>query len=139
MLLKASVEPTGIHTFDLNKTIIPVAEGHSVGQIVPVKEKSMAELSSGPVDFIFVMDRDIVGPDNAHRQEGITGEFIACWCHAYDNYVRGTWDEALTMFQRCTNLLLDSDGPSDCLIAFIQEHACVPPPNWQGYRIMLAM
>jgi class 3 adenylate cyclase len=138
VLLKASVDPTGIHTFDLNKSIIPVVEGHSVGQIVPVKEKSMAELSSNPVDFIFVMDQDIVGPDNVHRQEGITGEFIACWCHAYDNYVRGTWDEALTMFQRCTNLLLESDGPSDCLIAFIQEHACVPPPQWQGYRIMLS-
>jgi class 3 adenylate cyclase len=138
VLLKASVEPISVHTFDLTKAIVPVGEGHSVGQIVPVKEKSMAELASAPVDFIFVMDQDIVGSDSAHRQEGITGEFIACWCHAYDNYVRGTWDEALTMFQRCTNLLLDSDGPSECLIAFIQEHACVPPPSWKGYRVMLS-
>jgi len=101
-----------------------------------VKEKSLAELTSSPVDFIFVMDQDIVGVDGM-RTDGVNAEFIACWCHAYDNYVRGTWDEALTMFQRCTNLLLESDGPSNTLIAFIQDHACVPPPNWSGYRTIL--
>jgi class 3 adenylate cyclase len=136
VLLKACVEPIGIHTFDLAKALVPVGEGHSVGQIVPVKEKSLAELTSSPVDFIFVMDQDIVGVDGM-RTDGVNAEFIACWCHAYDNYVRGTWDEALTMFQRCTNLLLESDGPSNTLIAFIQDHACVPPPNWSGYRTIL--
>jgi class 3 adenylate cyclase len=132
VIVKGATQPLGIHTFDLNSTIVPVGEGHAVGQILPVAETSVAELASKTVDFLYIMDQDIVG-----LQEGISIDFVASWRNAYHLYVVGTWDHALTMFQKCTNLLVDGDGPSEALIQFISDNAATPPPDWQGYRKIL--
>jgi class 3 adenylate cyclase len=132
IVVKGATEPIGIHTFDFNDAIIQVPEGHNVGQIVPVQETSVTELANKTVDFLFIMDQDIVG-----LQEGISIDFIASWRNAFHLYGVGSWEPALTMFQRCTNLLPDGDGPSEALIQFITDHACNPPADWQGYRRIL--
>merc|ERR1719421_105244 len=120
ILVKGADEPIGIHTFDFNNTVIQVPE------------TSVSELANKTVDFMFIMDHDIVG-----LQEGISIEFIASWRNAYHLYNAGSWEHALTMFHRCTNLLPDGDGPSEALIQFITEHTCNPPPDWAGYRRLL--
>ena len=63
------------------------------------------------------MDQDMVG-----LLEGISLDFITSWRGGYNLYMVGTWDHALTNFQRCSNLMPDGDGPSETLIAFAERY-----------------
>jgi len=131
VIVKGSNAAIGIHTFDVNEHFVPAPEGHSIGQIVPMQEMSVAELQSKTVEHLFMHDQDIV-----QLNEGYSIEMMATWANAFKYYQLGSWDNAQTMFQRCSNLV-GGDGPSDNLIAFIQENDSTPPPNWKGCRKLL--
>jgi len=137
--LKGASKEIGIHCFDVNNEV-QVGEGHQVGHICPPQEMSVAELAAKPLDFLFFMDQDIV-----LLQEGITIEFRSTWRTAFSEYSgelpngerKLDWEKSLHLLQRCANLLPNGDGPAENLIAYINAHDCVPPSDWQGFRVLL--
>lgn len=49
--------------------------------------------------------------------------------------MQGNWEEALSELTAAKSLAPgESDGPTESLIKFIEEHKCKVPENWQGYR-----
>lgn len=129
VMIKGATEPTGLYHVDFSSAIIPTPEGHELGDILPTAEITVTELRTKAIETLFTMDQDMVG-----LLEGISLDFITSWRGGYNLYMVGTWDHALTNFQRCSNLMPDGDGPSETLIAFILEHNAEPPEGWSGVR-----
>jgi len=100
-----------------------------VGQMVPPTEISHESLSAKGVDWMFVMDQDVV-----QLQEGISLEFHSTWRQAFHFYIAGDWPRASEMLERCNSLLPNGDGPSECLLHYLMEHDLQAPDEWAGCR-----
>jgi len=140
VMLKGTKTPVGIFCFDVNKKIFATPEGHMVGQMIPPNEMTMETLAAKGVDWMFLMDQDIV-----NLQKGISLEFQSTWRQAFAFYIEGEWTRALEMLQKCL-ALMPGDGPSEALALYMksqgtqeeQEHRLAPPADWSGSRALHA-
>lgn len=131
VILKGSNQPMGIFTFDVNDEIPPTPEGHEVGQVVPPAEITSESLRNKGVDWTYVLDQDIV-----RLQEGITHDFHNTWRQAFHYYINGKWTSAKELFIKCSSYMPYGDGPSECLLNFVNQHDCIPPDDWAGCRTL---
>ena len=69
-------------------------------------------------------------------QEGINLEFHSVWRQAFNMYINGSWTLAADMFKRCSSMSsnVEGDGPSECLLAYIESLDLTPPEDWDGSR-----
>lgn len=130
VMVKGSATPMPIYTIDLNQDSLPqVPDSHVVGEPIPPPEISKESLTAKPIEYMFVMDQDIV-----RMQEGFTMEFHSAWKQAFHLYITGSWLLAADILQRCSSMLPDGDGPSECLLNYIQSLDFTPPEDWAGCR-----
>jgi len=131
VIVKGSLQPMGIYTFDINEEIPPIPEGHQMGQVIPPAEITCESLKAKGIEWTFVLDQDII-----RLQEGITLEFQNTWRQAFHFYINGKWPSARELFIKCSNYLQYGDGPSECLLAYVNQRNCEAPEDWTGCRVL---
>lgn len=68
-------------------------------------------------------------------QEPYTVRFYEEWRKGFKNYLEGNWEAALQELTGARALAPGAtDGPTESLIKFIEEHNAKAPENWAGYR-----
>eukprot|EP00386_Alphamonas_edax_P009943 GDKI01032478.1.p1 GENE.GDKI01032478.1~~GDKI01032478.1.p1 ORF type:complete len:848 (-),score=288.72 GDKI01032478.1:159-2702(-) len=127
-------EPIGLYSFDIEEKEVPLPPGHEVrkmGEIVKpedIDELPIEHLSGAGVEYMFVMDNDIVCV-----QKGIPDELFTVYRSALCSYCDGDWQAAEKGFKK-TLELRPHDGPAQALLEFLDEHEGKAPEGWQGYR-----
>jgi class 3 adenylate cyclase len=124
-------KPMGLFTFDVNQAVVTAPEGHFMGQMIPPAEISSESLSARGIDWMFVMDQDIV-----QLQDGISLEFQSAWRQAFQWYTNGAWARSMEALQRCCQILSTEDGPSGTLARYMTSMDLEPPEDWTGYRVL---
>ncbi|CAD7972034.1 unnamed protein product [Amoebophrya sp. A120] len=152
IMVKGSSKAIGIFTLDLHHTAsqsdtggggvsgsaastvleLQAPEGHQCGEVITTGEISKESLV-GKLGILFDMDQDLL-----RMQEGITPEFHTLWKQAFHLYINGAWTPAKEALMRVNAMRMQlqhrADGPSECLLAYMQQLDFCPPEDWQGYR-----
>lgn len=124
-------KPMGLFTFDTNNAVVTAPDGHTIGQMIPPPEITAESLQARGIDWMFVMDQDIV-----QLQEGMSLEFQSAWRQAFQWYTNGSWSRSIEALQRCCTILQSEDGPCGTLARYISSLELQPPEDWQGYRVL---
>jgi class 3 adenylate cyclase len=124
-------KPMGLFTFDTNNAVVTAPDGHLIGQMIPPAEISSESLSARGIDWMFVMDQDIV-----QLQDGLSLEFQSAWRQGFQWYTNGAWARSLEALQRCCTILNNDDGPCGALARYMTSLDMEPPEDWPGYRVL---
>ena len=108
-----------IYTLDLNQEMLPAPEGHQIGEVIPPAEISKESLTVKGVEWMFLLDQDIV-----RMQEGFNLDFHSVWRQAFQFYIDGNWSLAYDLLRKCSAMRVqagcpDGDGPAQCLLLFM--------------------
>lgn len=80
-----------------------------------------------------IWDDDI---DMVNLRKHITDQIRNTWNEGIDHFIKGEWAEAKTKFQDVLDVTNGDDGPAILLLKVINQHNCISPPNWKGYRAL---
>ena len=53
--------------------------------------------------------------------------------NAFNNYVKGNWDDAVNGFKKILEIKSD-DKPTKNILEFMEETNFKPPKDWKGYK-----
>ena len=137
--VKGSVNPMRLFTIDLNESKIVEAHDRLIKltnkdkkKILErekfvvwqaLKNRSMSTLS------LFKNDADFID-----LRSDFSKEFQKQFAEGYQNYKKGMWKDAKTIFEKCVKQR--NDGPSKTLLEFMEETNFVAPSDWDGYRAL---
>eukprot|EP00397_Hematodinium_sp_SG-2012_P007564 GEMP01007611.1.p1 GENE.GEMP01007611.1~~GEMP01007611.1.p1 ORF type:complete len:704 (+),score=119.08 GEMP01007611.1:952-3063(+) len=127
--LKGQSQESPIYTFGVNEEVPKAPEGHEIGHVIPPSEITAESLKAKGIEHCILFDQDIVT-----LQKGVTMEFQNTWRQGLNHYINGKWSLAVELFTKCTESREFGDGPSECLLNFIQSHNGTAPDDWEGYR-----
>lgn len=67
-------------------------------------------------------------------REKFSMAFVQTFRMGFNNYKEGEWEEAAKLLFSACQVLRRRDGPSESLLAFMQERSYKAPHDWQGSR-----
>jgi len=136
--VKGSIKPVRVYTCDVNHSDeIGISKDRSdmTRQHKRVrqqkKKKAMYKLMMREkASTLWETDKELKFVVSHHDPE-----FMALFRNGFDCYVKGDWATGKKRFEECLAMNPD-DGPSKTLLSVLKSHDCIPPDEWDGYRVL---
>merc|ERR550537_159337 len=128
VILKGTTVGVGLYCVDINNEVPLAPEGHQLSQLIQPQEMTHADLQARGTDAFFFLDQDV-----DTLQQGITSVFRSYWESALSNYIAGNWRVAAESFAKIEAGFSECfQGPTRCLLAYIESLDLEPPEDWNG-------
>lgn len=139
VMVPGSKQPMKLWAVDLNTALLPIEEHPRLEGVTwslrrrfkarqALETIKAAKLSTTMVSLFDSLE------DIRLMRQLFTDRFFLQFGMAYHNYIAGEWQVAMGLLKETHSMLDIADGPSICLMDFIESHNCAPPAGWAGYR-----
>ncbi|CAD8111350.1 unnamed protein product [Paramecium sonneborni] len=147
--VKGSIVPLELHTVDmsiknLQSKIKGLRDRFDVSQMTQKESKKFRVLNRFKREDLMkkvqnnqVSVTDLFSTDDelAAAREPYTQVFYETWKQGFDQYIKGSWNEAQQTFQKTLTMIPEhKDGPSNTLLEVIHSCGGKAPKDWKGFR-----
>ncbi|CAD8192818.1 unnamed protein product [Paramecium pentaurelia] len=147
--VKGSIMPLELHTVDMSiknlqskiKTLRDKFDVSSMTQKESKKfrvvnrfkrDQQMKQVMNNQINITDLFEKD---DELSAAREPYTQQFYEIWKQGFDQYIKGNWGEAQSIFQKTLTMIPEhKDGPSNTLLEVIHSCGGKAPKDWKGYR-----
>jgi len=136
-------EPIRIYTIDMDMSVIKIEETPQDGEKEVVRFEKVGKRIKRLEYYKDVVikktfkawDDFVMKDDNfLNTRKKYKANFFEQYSKAFELYITGEWGRAKEEFEQAVKVLGDKDGPSGCLLEYMEKDYNYKATDWHGYK-----